>query len=113
MSTNIHMYGIRDVQVVKTGKIEQQRHKISVWQTPTLDSYAIAKAADPVAAYIKWVEGRSYDQEEPVYADDDVFHEGEPIGSETFNPGKEHIADLLKIIAALKEEGYDIVVEVW
>lgn len=113
MSTNIHFYGVRDVQVIKTGRIEQQTHQISVWQTPTVDTRKIMAANDPVKAYARWAADCTGDQQEPIYAEDDIFSEGEPVGHETVNPGRMHAADFLKIVRMLRRDGYEIVAEAW
>ena len=113
MSTNIHFYGVRDVQVIKTGCIEQQTHQISVWQTPTKDTYAILDQPDPVKAYARWAADRTGEEQELLYAKDDIFCEGEPIGYDTINPGRMHAADFLKIVRQLRRDGYEIVAEAW
>lgn len=113
MSTNIHFYGIRDVQVIKTGRIEQQTRQIDVWQTSSADTRAIMAQPDPVRAYARWAADRTGEVQEPKYAEDDIFCEGEPIGYETFNPGRMHAADFLKIVRMLRRDGYEIVAEAW
>ena len=113
MSMNIHFYGIRDVQVVKTGKIEQQTHQISVWQTPTVDTRTIINDPDPVRAYARWAAERTGEEKEPIYAKDDIFCEGEPVGYDAINLGRMHAADFLKIVRMLRRDGYEIVAEAW
>ena len=113
MSMNIHFYGVRDVQVIKTGRIEQQTHQISVWQTPTKDTYEILDQPDPVRAYARWAADRTGEEKEPIYAEDDIFGEGEPIGYDAINPGRMHAADFLKIVRMLRRDGYEIVAEAW
>jgi hypothetical protein len=113
MSTNIHIVAEREVQVIKTGKISKQTFHFSEWQTPTKITYQIAAAADKVQAYKDWVLSISEDTEEPIYAEDDVFNEEEPIGTRTYNSGKEHCAELDQWVKEVTEEGYDIEFEVW
>ena len=113
MSTNIHFYGIRDVQVIKTGRIEQQTHQINVWQTPSADTRTIINDPDPVKAYARWAADRTGEEQEPLYAKDDIFCEDEPIGYDTINPGRWHAADFLKIVRMLRRDGYEIVAEAW
>ena len=113
MSMNIHFYGVRDVQVIKTGKIEQQTQQIDVWQTPTKVTYALLAEQDPVKAYARWAADQTGDEQEEIYAEDDIFGEDEPIGYKTINPGRMHAADFLKTVRALRRDGYEIVGEAW
>lgn len=113
MSTNIHISAEREVQVIKTGKISKQSIKFSEWQTPTDVTYQIMAAEDKVQAYKDWVLSISEDVEEPVYADDDIFQEDEPIGTKTYNSGKEHVVELDAWLKEALEEGYDIEFCAW
>ena len=113
MSTNIHISAEREVQVIKTGKISKQKIYFSEWQTPTDVTYKIMAAEDKVQAYKDWVLSISEDVEQPVYADDDIFQEDEPIGTETYNSGKEHVVELDAWLKDALEEGYDIEFEAW
>lgn len=113
MSTNIHFRATRQVQVVKTGNIEEQAHYLDVWQTPSDVSRTIRASSNQVQAYFDWVLSISNDVEEPVYAEDDVFCESEPVGFETVNSGKAHIAELADEIQELEAAGFEIRVEAW
>ena len=113
MSMNICFVGVRDVQVIKTGKFEQQRVRLNVFQTPTLDTCKIANSPDPKQAYIQWVLSKfDRDEEELVFAKDDIFCEGEPIGTKIVNEGKLHVAEFLQTWIDLEQDGYEIVCEV-
>lgn len=113
MSMNLHIIAEREVLVVKTKKKDVQSIEFGAWQTPTDVSYKIQKAADPIQAYKDWVLAQSFDEEEPVYAEDDLWGEREPIGTETYNAGKEHITDLDCWVEEAQDEGYDIEFHVW
>lgn len=114
MSTNIHFEGTRQIIVVKTGKEETQSIRFkAVWQTPTAITNKILKAQDPFQAYRDWVMDGQEDQQEPLYAPDDVFHEGPIVGYETFNYGKEHLQDFDAWLKQATEDGYEIIAEGW
>lgn len=115
MSTNIHFYGIRDIKVIKTGRCEQQIHKIDVWQTPTTVTYAIMNSLEkePVKAYAAWAANLTGEEQEPRYAEDDIFCEGDPVGYDVINPGRRHAADFLKEVRRLRRLGYKIEAEAW
>jgi hypothetical protein len=112
MSMNIHFAGVRDIQVVKTGAIERQEDYINVWQTPTEVTYNIANSDNPVRAYVNWVLTQSEDIQEPVYADDDIFGEHEPVGHTTYNPARDHAAAFLKEVRLLRRCGFAIEAQV-
>lgn len=112
MSMNIYISASRQIQVVKTGKIETQHTVFKAWQTPTRDTYEILAAEDRLAAYKAWVLACSRDEVKGVYADDDIFCEGAIIGLKKVNVGKEHVAELDGWVAAMEEEGYEVEVSV-
>lgn len=110
MSMNIEFVGYRDVMVLRTGKTEVQNNSFSTWQTPTAVSLAIMKAEDPFQAYRDWVLENSEDEIIEVFADDDVFCEGEAT-PEVYNAGKEHIERFNKYLEGSAELGFDVRVE--
>ena len=114
MSTNIHFIGHREVQVVKTGKISTQKIHFDQLQTPTRITYEIMESTDKVQTYRDWVLREwSIDEEFPIYAEDDVFNEGDPIGVEIYNPGKEHLEKFDEWIKHCEEEGFEVRAEAW
>lgn len=116
MSTNIHIIAKRLISFANGHRIqceEVQEVYVDVWQTPTAATREMMASADPVQAYKDWVISRSQDRQEPVYADDDIFCEGEPVGTTTVNEGREHIARLEAEIAELAERGFMIEAESW
>lgn len=92
MSTNIHILANREIQVLSTGQITQQKEFCKmVWQTPTCDTYEILKSTDPVAAYCDWV--RSLGQ----------------MNTES----QEHIRAITRWVSDMQAQGYSIEVEAW
>lgn len=108
MSMNLTIAAERKVKVKGTGKVKKEYRRLSRWQTPTDVTYSIIAQADPLKAYCDWVLSVSKDEEEPVYAKDDIFGEREPVGYRVYNAGKEHVEELQKKIQELVEEGWDI-----
>ena len=116
MSTNIHIVGKRTITFFKgdgTLGNEVQTQYLDVWQTPTKVTYAIMNTADRIQAYKDWVVSQSHDVQEKVYANDDLFCEGDPIGFLITNEGRVHIARLEDEIAKFVEDGFRIEVESW
>lgn len=113
MSTNIHFYGQREIQVVKTGHLETQTMPIEVWQTPSRVTREILAAEDPVAAYVSWALRDSKDIEEKIYADFDFMQVGGAIGTRVYNPAQEHARAFLDTVNAMRDAGYEIVAEGW
>ncbi len=113
MSTNIHFKAIREIQVIKTGKIENQTMQFHEWQTDTTTTYKIMNSDDKIAAYKEWVLSISKDMPNKIYHPDDIFAEGEPIGETIINVGKEHIAEFEDWIRDVTEQGYEVYAEAW
>jgi hypothetical protein len=114
MSTNIHFHAERKVQVLETGKIKTERFNIPyAWQTPTEVTKMIMKSSDPTQAYIDWVLSHSKDEQYPVYADDDVLCEREPVRYDTINMAEEYLKWFKPTLDSMKTDGYEIVVEAW
>ncbi len=108
MSMNVYFEALRDVFVPALGKTDVQREHISVWQTPTDVTYEIVQSDDPIKTYFDWVRSISKEEEEPVYADDDIFMENGPIGTELVNHGESHIEELEKLFDQYRKRGYKI-----
>ena len=114
MSTNIHFFGQRKVVVVTTKKIEIQREKIGGVQTPTDVTWQIMQSSDVRKAYTDWVmEQFGTDEQVPVFAEDDVWEEGEPIGTKTINDGKRLVDEFNEACAELEARGFEIKAEAW
>jgi hypothetical protein len=113
MSMNIHITSTREIQVVRTGRIDQQSIRFDCWQTPTKDSYEIARSDDPIQAYKEWVRLGREPYEVDQYAEDDIFKERGPIGKEIYNPAQDHIEELDCWLGQVDAEGYTVKVIVW
>lgn len=111
MSMNICIFVEVPVLQLKNNEQKTVEEFFTVWQTPTDVSYEIARSGDPIKAYCDWVLSVSKDERLEIYAEDDLFAEGPVIGYETYNPGRDHIAELLQWVE-MKEEVGTIKVEV-
>jgi hypothetical protein len=111
MSMNIYIGARRQIQVLKTGKLETQYIRFQEWQTPTRTTYEILEEKDKLAAYKAWVLSISQDEIVTIYGVGDIFCERAPIGEKTINLGKEHVAALEAWVADCEEQGYEIEVE--
>jgi hypothetical protein len=116
MSTNIHIYGIRQVMVIKTGKVIEQETQFSCWQTPTVVTEKIIEHPhdkDRIQKYKSWILSKQKVERLPRFKEDDIFGEGEPIGYEEFNAAQEHVDLLDSWLEWCKEEGYEVVIRAW
>ena len=109
MSMNICFEAVSEVQVVKTGQLSVQTDEATmVWQTPTAVTYAILEAEDQVKAYCDWVLSLAKDETEPVFDEDDIWGEREPIGERIYNYGRDHVKEFQEWVKSRVEQGYDI-----
>lgn len=112
MSMNIMITATRKITFKKkNGKRsgDIQTVKFNEWQTPTKITKEILASKDPAHAYINWVLTEcSHDIETPVFAEDDIFENGEPIYTEIFNPGKAHVEEFCAWIANVEENGFTV-----
>jgi hypothetical protein len=114
MSTNIHFIATREIKVIKTNKISIQEIRFNEWQTPTRVTREIMESNDPIEAYKDWILREcSRDEEFPIYAEDDIFGQREPVGRQIYNAGKEHLEQFNKWLKMCDEEGYTVVAEAW
>ncbi len=106
---SIKFFATREIQVVKTGKIELQRVEIDVFLTSPTETSIILYASDPKSAYIDCVLSRlDFDGKEPVFSEDDPFCLRDPIGFEVYNIGRDHVDSFSAICAELEVDGYTI-----
>jgi len=108
MSMNIQFIAEREVFVPSINKYDKQIEEIETWQTPTDVTFDIYNAENPVQVYFNWVLSVSAEMEEPIYANDDIFCEREPIRYEKYHPGKIHIEEFKSTLAILEKEGYKV-----
>lgn len=90
MSTNFHIFAVRDILVIKTNKKEQQYKNFKCFQTPTSVTWNLMKSKNPIEEYENWV----------LTASEDCFAEA-------------HLLDLSEWIKVAEDEGYDILWEAW
>ena len=116
MSVNIRIHAHRAIQVIKTGALDTQSTEFDAWQTPTTATWHMLTPVDTQArlqAYRDWVMSACQDETEHVYAEDDFFHEGEPVGTVIVNFGRDHLARLDKWLALLEQTGWEVSVDAW
>lgn len=108
MGMSIHIFAERECVVTKTGKKFTNQAVYGAWQTPTEATSKILASDDKIQAYKDWVLGTCQDHNEPVYAEDDIFCIGEPVGTERYNAGVEHVKDFEEWLEFTDKEGYDV-----
>jgi hypothetical protein len=78
-------------------------------QTPTGVTHKILASKDPAQTYIDWVLAEcSQDEIEPVFAEDDIWQEGDPVGTRVWNHGKEHVEEFRAWIKDVEENGFTV-----
>lgn len=90
MSTNFHIYGVREIVVVKTGKTEKQYISFKTLQTPTKKTWIMMNAKNPIETYSKWVK----EHKDPWVVE---FH----------------LIDLKEWLNGAKNDGYEVRWEAW
>ena len=116
MSRNTRIHAHRMIQVIKTGALDTQSTEFDAWQTPTTATWHILTPVDTAArlqAYRDWVLSVCQDETENVYAEDDLFQEGEPVSTVIVNHGRDHIARLDEWLALLEHTGWEVSVDAW
>jgi hypothetical protein len=112
MSMNICIFAERKITFEKkNGKRggEIQTVKFDALQTPTVVTFKILRSADQAKTYIDWVLAEcSRDEIEPVFAEDDVWQEGDPVGTRVWNPGVEHVEEFRAWIKDVEENGFTV-----
>ena len=113
MSTNIRIFAEREIEVVKIGVKQTRRvYYRFTWPTPTEVTEKIMQSEDKKQEYIDWILSISEDEIVKVYAEDDDFEEN-PIGTEVYNTGKEHINNFTAWCNYMETNGYEIKFESW
>lgn len=113
MSTNFHIYGKREIKIIKTGGVAKQETYFDCWQTPTEVTKMLVKSPDPIKAYKDWIMTLSVDEVTPIYREADIFCEGPVLGYITINPAKDHIKELETWVLDCEKEGFTILWESW
>jgi hypothetical protein len=110
MSMNICISGIRDICVICTGHIEQQRVYFDAWQTPTHVTHSILAMRDvseQAVAYITWVRANTHTYSEDIYHDDDIMCET-IIGTRMVDIGEDHAEQFAEWIDSVTTSGYTL-----
>lgn len=110
MSMNICISAVRDIRVISTGHVEQQRVYFDAWQTPTYVTYSIitlGDASEQAVAYAAWVRANAQPYSEDIYDDKDVFCET-VIGTRMVDIGEEHALQFAEWIESVTASGYTI-----
>lgn len=108
MSMNIHIEAVREAIAVKTGEHFKDTVVFPVWHTLTKDTEAIMAAEDRVAAYIETIRAQCDPHEEEVFAEDDIFEEGDPVSTRIVDDGADHAEYLMRWIADVTARGFDV-----
>jgi hypothetical protein len=108
MSMNILIRATREVRVVSTGKLSSQSIVFPAWQTPTTITQDIVISNHPASIYKAWVLTQTEDTVVDVFAEDNIFGELDPVGTEIYNVGKEHVARFEEWLQYCFQEGYDV-----
>ena len=91
----------------RTGGI--QNGEFRALQTPTQITHAILASKDPAQTYIDWVLAEcSRDEVVAVFAPEDIWEEGEPVGTTIYNAGKEHVEGFRAWIKDVEENGFTV-----
>jgi hypothetical protein len=77
--------------------------KFDCWQTPTVVTKEILKSSDKLKSYSDWVKSNSSISETPIFATDDPFELGEPIGFEEYDTAFHHLRELYDFIEYYKD----------
>jgi len=120
MSMNVYIYAERDIsyrrhagQTVLTC-LDTQTVRFEAYQTPSAVSYKIVSSENPAEAYAAWVlKERSEDEQVPIYGEDDVFGDEDPVGYRTYNAGQDHVRAFRTWCADMELQGYTVKFEVW
>ena len=112
MSMNILIFAERKITFKKkNGKrgSEIQTTRFNELQTPTEITKQILASNDPSQTYIDWVlRDCSHDNLEPVFAEDDIFQEGQPIATNVWNAGKWHVEQFRAWIKDVEDNGFTV-----
>jgi len=112
MSMNIEIKVVAKAIIIKTGEEFENVVDFNVIQTPTDVTYKIMESENKMEEYENYVTSVSKDEEVPVFAEDDVFQEEEPVGYKTVNEGEEHLVELHNEVKYYTNKGYDIIFDV-
>lgn len=111
MSMNIHIIATRSVSFTKpdgSAGSEPQTENFSAIQTPTAVTLSIYSSSDPAVAYLEYVKSLSLPEKIPVYAQDDIWEEGEPVGYEDYDWTAVHAEQFTDWVSNMIARGFEI-----
>lgn len=111
MSTNIFISATRKVTFKKkNGKRGGgvQTEVFAALQTPTDVTHKIMTSTTPQQTYVDWVKSMSQVKKWPIYAEDDWFREGDPVGFEEYDWAQEHVDNFLEWVTVVEAQGYTV-----
>ena len=94
---NIHLRAsfIAKMPNKKGELVERKIEKyFNCWQTSTTVTNRIVESRDCKKAYIDWVRSEDHKEKISVYAENDIFQEGEPIGEVVMDHAESHLKEL-------------------
>ena len=115
MSMNVYITAERKITFKKkNGKRGGgiQTEKFDAVQTPTKVTYEIVGSSNPIQAYKDYVKTLSNPEKIPVYAEDDIWGEGEPVGHQDYDWAEEHLQRFDQWLTTMDEDGYRVKIEV-
>ena len=92
--------------VNKTGKEFKHEVHIELRTTPNASRLILA-SPDVAEAYFEWILAHTHIYNVEIFADDDLFEEGDPIGVKVVNDGEDHVAEIKAAMAQCIEDGFE------
>lgn len=117
MSMNVYITAVRKAfSFNKKGeKIEFEDHrKFNAWQTRTKVTMQIIEMGEielQIKEYKKYIYSLREVKTQPIYAEDDIFGEREPIRYEEYCIADEHLQDFEEWVSDMDEQGFTISIE--
>ena len=114
MSMNVAIIASREIFFKKKNGAqgqETQTIRFNAIQTPTEVTHTIIASLSPLAAYKDYVTSLRQVELIPIFADDDLFGDGEPVGFQEYDWVEEHLKSLDAWIMHCEDQGFTISVE--
>lgn len=114
MSTNVAIIASREIFFKKKNKTQGQETQticFNAIQTPTEVTHKIIESLSPLSSYKDFVKSLRQVELIPIFADDDLFGDGEPIGFQEYDWVEEHLKSLDAWIMHCEDQGFSISVE--
>lgn len=114
MSMNVAIIASREIFFKKKNKTQGQETQticFNAIQTPTEVTHKIIESLSPLSAYKDFVKSLRQVELIPIFADDDLFGDGEPIGFQEYDWVEEHLKSLDAWIMHCEDQGFSISVE--